>query len=275
MPCRTDATLLHLKLAFDGNQLTGVDLVAAFFLKDSSGAALSKALADSEGLAIRGSDNGVSGDTELIVSFEGAPRITSYTPTGTFIKQHPLPPTLADVSAYTETNEVLEALTLHPKLGLLTAPQRPLKSADANFLQVYDLAGHEWTLPPIDHRHSALVSLETMPNGDLLALERRYISFFRPVIFALRRLSFEPTMELDSDRFTVEDIVKFDSSMGWRIDNFEGIARHNGERYFMVSDDNKNVIQKTLLLYLDLAREDQDSTSPAALSLLKPRDQLH
>ena len=50
-----------------------------------------------------------------------------------------------------------------------------------------------------------------------------------------------------------EEIARFDSSQGWAVDNFEGVAHHIDNRYFIVSDDNANPQQKTLLVYLALS----------------------
>ena len=39
---------------------------------------------------------------------------------------------------------------------------------------------------------------------------------------------------------------------GWMIDNFEGLTRVAPHRYLMVSDDNDNFFQKTLLIYFEV-----------------------
>ena len=44
----------------------------------------------------------------------------------------------------------------------------------------------------------------------------------------------------------------FDTSQGWLLDNFEGLARHREQRFFMVSDDNRSALQSTLLVYFEL-----------------------
>jgi hypothetical protein len=33
---------------------------------------------------------------------------------------------------------------------------------------------------------------------------------------------------------------------------FEGLTRHRGQRFFMVSDDNRRTLQSTLLVYFEL-----------------------
>jgi hypothetical protein len=46
--------------------------------------------------------------------------------------------------------------------------------------------------------------------------------------------------------------VTLDAGMGHRVDNFEGLSRHRGNHFFMVSDDNDLFVQQTLLLYFEL-----------------------
>ena len=47
-------------------------------------------------------------------------------------------------------------------------------------------------------------------------------------------------------------MATLDSDHGLQIDNFEGLARHQSNRFFMVSDDNSVFIQRTLLVYFEL-----------------------
>ncbi|MGE4615676.1 MAG: esterase-like activity of phytase family protein [Gammaproteobacteria bacterium] len=127
-------------------------------------------------------------------------------------------------------------------------------------ITLYSVAGHSWLYHPVDPEHSALVGLESMPGGDLLVLERRFASVFRPVIFSLRRMHLDP--QVISGDASITDIAHFDSSRGWAIDNFEAVAQHEGSRYFMVSDDNESALQKTLLMYFEIS--DVTAPSPAA-----------
>ena len=72
---------------------------------------------------------------------------------------------------------------------------------------------------------------------------------FKPVIYALRNLQLD---NLDGTTIKVEEIVHFNSHEGWLIDNFESVTKHKDNKYFMVSDDNENVFQKTLLVYFKI-----------------------
>ncbi len=56
----------------------------------------------------------------------------------------------------------------------------------------------------------------------------------------------------DLGSYTAETVATLDSYQGLHIDNFEGLARHHGNRFFMVSDDNDVFVQRTLLVYFEL-----------------------
>jgi len=49
-----------------------------------------------------------------------------------------------------------------------------------------------------------------------------------------------------------EVLAKMNSHRGWQVDNFEGLARVGKHRYVMVSDDNDNFYQRTLLIYFEV-----------------------
>ena len=53
----------------------------------------------------------------------------------------------------------------------------------------------------------------------------------------------------------VETVALLDTAQGYQIDNFEGLTRHKGNRFFMVSDNNDLFVQRTLLLYFELAEQ--------------------
>ena len=251
-----DGFLVHLRPEFKDGILVRVYLEDAFPLLGEDGVAVKKKYADAEGLAARHTRNGIDGDTELIISFERKPRLVHYSPQGLYVSTTPLPEVLRDGSHYSGSNKELEALTELKDFGLITGPERPLKGADQAKIPLYSTSGHSWLYAPVDAKYSALVGLESMPDGDLLILERRFASVFRPVVFSLRRMRMDnPAVSTEP---TIEDVARFDTSE-WTIDNFEGVAWHEGSHYFMVSDDNESFIQKTLLMYFEI----RDSTSAA------------
>lgn len=242
--------LLHLLPGFDNGTMVDVTLLGTYGLKDAGGQPLDSDSDDAEGLALENANDGIPGNTRVLVSFEGDTRVSAYSPLGDYLSALPLPAALADPARFPERNQGLEALALLPEMGLVSGPQRPFKDTDTSKLHLYASEGQHWTFTPIDPEHSSLVALEALPDGRLVLLERRYISFFQSVLFAVRLV--DPLKAPGGGELPVTDLVVFDSSKGWRIDNFEGIARHAGNRFFVVSDDNANPIQKTLLLYLEL-----------------------
>ncbi|MBA3492837.1 MAG: esterase-like activity of phytase family protein [Gammaproteobacteria bacterium] len=138
---------------------------------------------------------------------------------------------------------------MHPTFGLLTIPARPLAGGDQALFTIYSLDDRTWRYAPLDYQHSAAVALETAADGSLIVVERRYEGFFKPIVFAIRRLSLNSA---PPGSVAVEEVVQFNPEDGWTVDNYEGIARHEGNRYFLVSDDNQNLIQRTLLLYFEI-----------------------
>jgi len=201
---------------------------------------------DAEGLDILNGRNGRQGDAELIVSFEGEPRIARYRPDGRFIAEVPLFGPPRDIRNY-RYNKMLEAGCNHPREGVLTAPEEPL-NGESGTARLYRADGRAWRFTP---GRGGIVALECLPNGDVLVMERDYSSFSLRWLITLRRLRLPAATPADT-LLTDETVAVFDSGQGLRIDNFEGLARHHGNRFFMVSDDNDVFVQRTLLVYFEL-----------------------
>jgi len=68
-------------------------------------------------------------------------------------------------------------------------------------------------------------------------------------------VSLRQVMLNQCDKFShckTRDLAVFNSGEGWNIDNFEGLTHLGGNRYLMVSDDNKNPLQQTLLVMFEI-----------------------
>ncbi|MEE8320889.1 MAG: esterase-like activity of phytase family protein [Gammaproteobacteria bacterium] len=247
-----DGYLVHLNPVFTNGFLTGVSLIDTRPLRDPDGNVLEGVASDAESLAILKSNNGILGDSELVISLEFPPRIGKFRPDGFFITYIPLPDKLTETTYYSDKDATLDALALHPRYGFITAPQKPLINSIPDLLSIYSLDGEEWHYTPLNYRDSTTLGLETLADGDLLVIERVYSSFLKPVVYALRKLRIN---EADGSSVAVEEIAHFSSREGWLIDNFESVARHRDNRYFMVSDDNENAFQKTLLVYFEIVND--------------------
>lgn len=244
--------LFHLRPEFDDQgYLSGLRPVAAHPLRDAAGTPLRAPFEDAEGLAIRNGDNGIPGDTELLVSFEVKPRVVRFSPEGWWRGEETLPLLLRDIRNYRDRNQALEAVTVDPRWGVLVGTEAPLRNDPDHQVRIFTRNGSFWNYPLGHASGSALVAMEALPEGDLLTLERAFVTPLRPLVISLRRTPL-PAPGKDSTPLKVADVAVFDSSRGWLLDNFEGLTRYRDQRFFTISDDNCSTWQTTLLLYFEL-----------------------
>ena len=241
--------LMHLRPVFNNETLTNIELLDAYLLKNKKGKNVSRP--DAEGLDIINGDNGIKDDAELIISFELKPRIYRYTPDGKFLGKYKLPKDLSKIKEYDYKNAALESLIIHPTLGILTAPQMPLRKSQHHLRSIHDLNGKSWQFKPQDKDHSSITDLEISPDGSVLVLERRYSNILAPIQSIIRRIKLDKN-DMNKTILPTETIMLMESTKGWSIDNFEGLSHHKGKKYFMISDDNNNIFQRTLLVYFEL-----------------------
>ena len=240
--------LFGLRPAFRKGRLTDVALVSVATLFDpATHKPVRWRRSDSEGLEILNGHNGHRGDTELLISFEREPRIARYRLDGRFVADVPLPAILRDVKRYHGGNKMLESVCMHPREGILTAPEEPL-DGENGATRLYRMDGASWRFPP---SRGGISALECLPGGDVLVLERDYQALSLRTIITLRRLHLPGGTAPDST-LTAETLAVLDTAQGLHIDNFEGLARHRGNRFFMVSDNNDVFLQRTLLLYFEM-----------------------
>lgn len=239
--------IFHLRPTFRHGQLADVALLhAAPLIDPRTRKPVKWRRSDSEGLDILNGRNGRKEDAELIVSFEGEPRIARYRPDGQFIADVPLSDPLHNLRSY-RYNKMLEAVCVHPREGVLTAPEEPL-NGEAGTARLYRADGSAWRFAP---SRGGIVALECLPDGDVLVMERDYSTLSLHWVTTLRRLHLPPGTPPDS-LLPAETVTTLDSHQGLQIDNFEGLTRHHGNRFFMVSDDNDVFVQRTLLVYFEL-----------------------
>ncbi len=238
--------IIHTTPIFENNRLVGLTLNSYHFLKDKNGKKLKYNLSDSEGLALNNAKNNIDSDTELIVSFERIPRIIKFTVEGDYISQYPLANNLDDIKNYAGANKSLEAITLHPKFKIITGPERPLKNTSNNNLSLHTINNDVWHFKPESEDYGSLVGLTTLPDSRIVALERIYTNVFTGVSSVLHLIT------LDADSIHEEQLSKLNPSASYFNENFEGITWHKDNRFFMISDDNDNIFQRTLLVYFEI-----------------------
>ncbi len=253
-----EGLLYHFNLMFskeaNGQKLISMQAIFATSLKNSSGYALNGKYSDSEGLAIINGNNGKKGDTQLVVSFENKPRIVIHSPTGRFIRQVDLRKKLNKKKTYRSKNKALESVTYHPKYGILTAAEYPIKKNNMKQQTLYaaskDRKKKLWHFNAANATNSAITGLETLADGSVLILERAYQNPITPIIINLRRLRLDQCDA--SQKCQTETIATFNGADGWLLDNFEGLAHIRDNEYLMVSDNNQNPLQKTILVHFEI-----------------------
>ena len=242
--------LFHLQPVFRDGALAGLRLLKAVHLRElGSGKPLKWLRADSEGLDVLRGRNGRKGDAELLVSFERTPRIVRYRPDGYAIEEYPLPAPINDAGNYQNANKMLESVCQDARLGILTEPELPLKSERAGYTHIFNLGGKSWLYPlPTRNR---ITDMACLGRERVMLLESNIENALGHLSVSLKSATLHenPT---PGDPVPVETLVTFDTEKGHQIDNFEGLAHHRGNRFFMVSDDNDLFIQRSLLMYFEV-----------------------
>lgn len=236
--------LVWLKPIFDGSYLRDVEFVARFNLQDAKGNPLNGSARDAEGLAVF---KAAPASIELLISFEQLPRIVRYSPEGKFLGEVQLPESLTRRLAHGHSNGGLEGLARWGD-GFISGLEfsREFSSGiRSRMLELVTETGGVWQYPAAEEG-GALVSLDTARDGQLVALERRYLSPREPLIISLRKI------DLASEKPHITELARFSSAEGWAVDNFEAVAWHSENRFFLMSDDNAQPFQKTLLIHLSL-----------------------
>ena len=247
--------VMELEPHFHDDMLIGARVCAVHALRDQQGQPLAGKARDAEGLSLRPRTG--TADEELLVSFEQQPRVVRYTLDGQWLEDLPLPNQLGNSARYRDPNRALEALTETRRFGVIVAPELPLARDTGTAVPLVSLRGPSFQFRTLDARYSGVVGMETLPDDNLLVLERRYISPFRPLIIALSRVTLTQQAGVPAKQ---TEIARFDTTAGWAMDNFESVARQQGNHYFMISDDNASALQHTLLFYFEIL----DDVAPAS-----------
>jgi hypothetical protein len=244
--------LYFLKPTIEKGMLKDVNILKAIPLLDAKERKLRWEYVDAEGLFFIPAKESKSGEPELLVSFEQMPRIIRYSLEGKYLEEIIIPEDLRTEDKYRHNNRMLESVVIHPTFGILTAPERPLERTDINILRIYAIDGRTWQIPHYQAERSGLTDMALFEDGSLLLLERAFTGLTNPLIISLRRVWLDDNCEGNKGFCKTEQLAVFDNSQGWDIDNFEGLTRHRGNFFFMISDDNSNFFQKTLLTYVEV-----------------------
>ena len=189
---------------------------------------------DAEGLAVTGADDGIRGNSELLVATEGQPRVIRYTLAGEPLGTLELPDGLDDPERFRRSNAMLEAVALHPAHGLLVAAEAPLAGDRAGHHRVV-AAGRTWSFPSYPAHNARLKGMDVMDDGRLLVLERAESGKGKgkTLVVALREIDL--TACAAEHACAVRELAVLDRPE--ETDNFEGLTYLGDGRVMIVSDD--------------------------------------
>ena len=220
--------------------------IEAAYLTKREGKPFKKWARDSEGMTL-------DGRGRLLISFEGKAKIGWFhkddSKIGQRIQKYKLPKRLRSTKNYRSKNKSLEALAWHPRYGVLTVAEWPLKGDEKKLQTIYALNGKRWHFRAEPEGRSAVAAIEVMDDGNLLVLERSFTGMLEPFVVTLKKVYIQGC-QTQVCRSKV--LLKMNSHKGWAVDNFEGLTRVDTHRYLMVSDDNDNFFQQTLLIYFEV-----------------------
>ena len=243
-----EGKLFTFKAKFS-NTIKELAPIAAVKLKKKDGKKFKKWRRDSEGMTLdaRG---------RLLISFEGKAKVAWFHKNsdkqGQQIRKYDIPKELRNSQNFRSKNKSLEALAWHKKYGILTAAEWPLKKYTKKKQTLYALSGKKWHFKSEPEARSAISAIEVMDDGNVLVLERSFISYMDPFVVTLKKIYLN---DCKKGMCKTEVLLKMNSHQSWDVDNFEGLVRVGKNRYLMISDDNDNFFQKTLLIYFEVLDE--------------------
>ncbi len=240
-----EGKLFEFKAVFT-DRITELTPIRSGNLLKKHGEKFKKWRRDSEGMTL-------DGHGRLLISFEEKPKIGWFHKNsnkyGRLIRTYRLPKKIRKVKNFRSKNKGLEALAWHKKYGIVTASEWPVKKDKKKYQTIYALGGKEWHFKAEPEGNSGISAIEVMDDGNILVLERSFTGFMNPFVVTLKKIYLNACK---GGLCQSKVLAKMNSHKGWDVDNFEGLARVGKNRYVMISDDNDNFYQKTLLIYFEV-----------------------
>jgi len=191
---------------------------------------------DTEGIIFR--------DDFFYISFERDPKVQKYSLNGKELKTQKIDKELKKIKNYQDLNKGLEAIAYSKKYGIITAPEVPLKNK-TSFMHALYSKDKTWYFP----YKAPLSSMAFMSKHKLLLIQRDYNKkTFNSKVYLTR-------VNLKNCIYGVcnsEILATLKTKDGWSIENFEGLAKVDKKTFLMISDNNNNPKQKTLLVLFEV-----------------------
>lgn len=224
--------LYHMSINLKNDRINSLSLDKAIKVKSSQ----KKSKIDTEGIIFR--------DDYFYISFEREPKVEKISLNGKSIKIQKIDKELKKLKNYQDANKGLEAIAYSQKYGIITAPEVPLKNK-TGFVHILYAKDKAWSVP----YKAPLSSMAFMGKNKLLLIQRDFNKkTFKAKVFLTQ-------VDLKKCIFDVcssDVLLTMNSKKGWNIDNFEGLAKVNKNRFLMISDNNDNPKQKTLLVLFEV-----------------------
>jgi hypothetical protein len=234
------ATLMHDARG----RLTGLTNAELEPMLDIAGQPLrSKRLADAEAVAR-------DRDGSLIVAFEGVHRLWRYQPGDQPLKARPTPLAAPLLLQRAPRNGGVEALAVL-RDGRLLMLTEELQNADGDLVGWVREAGGWQELSYAPTGQFKPTDVTVLPDGDVVALERRF-TMIGGVAARLQRIALKDIKP--GARLVGREIAQLIPPV--TVDNMEAVAAvraaDGGTMIYLMSDDNFNPVQRTLLLQFRL-----------------------
>ncbi|MDA7818173.1 esterase-like activity of phytase family protein [Sulfurimonas sp.] len=224
--------LYHLKIKLKKNKISSLKLEKAMSLKRKNSKRLKKRHRDAEGMVLV--------DNKLFISFEREPRVDVFNLNGTKIDGKVINEELLHVDNYQTKNKALESIAYNKKYGFVTSPELPLLSENEEFHTIYtDSKKYKF------RASSNLAAMEFISKNKLLTLEKSLSHITRRRVMVLKEVNLKKVKDgIAKSRI----LAVMDSHKGWNLENFEGLTKVGKKKFLMISDDNRGLFDKTVLV---------------------------
>ncbi len=224
-----------LRIEIKDKKIGKIKYLKGYRLRGKRGFFLPKRRRDSEGMALVGD--------KIWISFERRDRIDVYDKKFHFIRHLKLPKELKRLTDTDHSGDGFEALTYDKRFGFITAREYPFWQESKAFHTIYSSSGAICKIKR-DKIKSSITEFEMLKDGSLLALFRKFSLREFKFVIKLKRIDIlHPVNGLCK----TEELVKLDLLRDKYVDNFEGLTHFKDDLYLIVSDDNDNIFQKTIL----------------------------
>lgn len=233
--------LFSFTLDVSGNKIAKLEPVSGHTLVDAKGAAMRDQGFNAEDIAL-------DKDGTFVIVSEAGPRISRFDASGKWQEDLTVPVALRDPAAQRSDKDGLESVALHPKLGLLTAPEEPLAGQTRTTHTLYADDGKTLAYDTAAIGSTSIKAMTVLPDGRLMLLERDRAPD-RSLITWLRTL--DPA-DCKTDKLCPTQVAKVEVP-GIKDADFEGIADLSNGLFMLVSDDKIDKERRSIFALLKVS----------------------